>query len=220
GEAGFKVFTVAEKGATINAVFGQKIVPDYTFANSPTADILLIPGGGVRNAVANPKLIKWVQTNAQKSKQVISVCTGAFILSKAGLLDDLSATTIEHAIEDLQKVSPKTRVVHDQRYVDNGKIITTAGLCSGIDGAFHLIAKINGEGEAQAIALNMEYRWDPHSKYARAALADRYLPDFSDLKDVKGKVLSTDGDLDHWEFKALVPEPNSIEAIADLLNHQ
>jgi len=220
GEAGFKVFTVAEKGAPINAVFGQKIVPDYTFANSPTADILLIPGGGVRNAVANPALIKWVQTNAKKSKQVMSVCTGAFILSKAGLLDDLSATTIEHAIEDLQKVSPKTRVVHDKRYVDNGKIITTAGLSSGIDGAFHLVARINGEGEAQAIALHMEYRWDPRSKYARAALADRYLPDFSDLKSMKGRVISTDGDLDHWELKALVSEPNSIEAIADLLNQQ
>src|SRR5438045_9287866 len=116
------------------------MLADYTVANSATADILLIPGGGVRNAVANPALIKWVQTNAQKSKQVMSVCTGAFILSKAGLLDDLSATTIEHAIEDLQKVSPKTRIVHDQSYVTNGKIITTAGLSSGIDGEFHLVA--------------------------------------------------------------------------------
>jgi len=130
----------------------------------------------------------------------------------------LSATTIEHAIEDLQKVSPKTKVVHDQRYVDNGKIITTAGLSSGIDGAFHLVAKMNGEGEAQAIALGMEYRWDPHSKYARGALADRYLPDFSDVKGAKAKLISTAGDPDHWEIKALFSEPNSIEAIAELLN--
>src|SRR5204862_7733597 len=119
------------------------------------------PGGGVRNAIGNPALIKWVQTNAQKSKQVMSVCTGAFILSKAGLLDGLSATTIQHAIDKLQKASPKTKVVHDQRYVDNGKVITTAGLSSGIDGAFHLVAKFNGAGDAQATALNMEYRWDP-----------------------------------------------------------
>ena len=220
GEAGFKVYGVAEKREPIHATFGQKIMPDYTFADSPPADILLVPGGGVSQALENPQLIKWVQRNAQASTHVMSVCTGAFILSKAGLLDGLSATTIQHAIDKLQKASPKTKVVHDQRYVDNGKVITTAGLSSGIDGAFHLVARINGEGEAQAIALNMEYRWDPHSKYARAALADRYLPDFSDLKDVKGKILSTDGDLDHWEFKALVSEPNSIEAIADLLNHQ
>ena len=220
GEAGFKVYGVAEKREPIHATFGQKIMPDFTFADSPPADILLIPGGGVSQALENPQLIKWVQRNAHASTHVMSVCTGAFILSKAGLLDGLSATTIQHAIDKLQKVSPKTRVVHDQRYVDNGKIITTAGLSSGIDGAFHLVAKINGEGEAQTIALNMEYRWDSHSKYARAALADRYLPDFSDLKDVKGKIISTAGDQDRWEIKALVSEPNSIEAIADLLNHQ
>lgn len=220
GEAGFKVFTVAEKPAPINAVFGQKIVPDYTFANSPTADILLIPGGAIGNAVANPQLIQWVQKSAQSSKHVMSVCTGAFILSKAGLLDGLSATTIQHAIEDLQKASPKTKVVHDQRYVDNGKIITTAGLSSGIDGAFHLLARMNGEGEAQAIALGMEYRWDPHSRYARAALADRYFPDFSDVKGVRAKIISTEGDLDHWEVRVLVSLPNSIEAIADLVNNR
>jgi putative intracellular protease/amidase len=220
GEAGFRVYGVAEKREPIHATFGQKLMPDYTFADSPPADILLVPGGGVGRALENPQLIKWVQANAKTSTHVMSVCTGAFILAKAGLLDGLSATTIQHAIENLQKASPKTRVVHDQRYVDNGKIITTAGLSSGIDGAFHLVAKINGEGEAQSIALNMEYRWDPHSKYARAALADRYFPDFSDLKSVKGKIISTDGDLDHWEIKALVSEPNSIEAISDLLNHQ
>jgi putative intracellular protease/amidase len=220
GEAGFRVFGVAEKREPIHATFAQKLMPDYTFADSPPADILLVPGGGVGRAVDNPELIKWVQKNAQKSTHVISVCTGAFILSKAGLLDGLSATTIEHAIDNLQKVSPKTKVVHDQRYVDNGKIITTAGLSSGIDGAFHLVAKIKGAGEAQAIALGMEYRWEPQAKYARAALADRYLPDLGDLKNMKGSIISTEGDLDHWEFKALVSEPNSIEAIADLLNHQ
>jgi putative intracellular protease/amidase len=220
GEAGYKVFTVAEKAVPVNAVYGQKLMPDYTFANSPAADILLVPGGSVHNAVENRQLIKWVQANAQKSKHVMSVCTGAFILSKAKLLDGLSATTIQHAIDDLQKVSPKTKVVHDQRYVDNGKIITAGGLSSGIDGAFHLVSKIDGEGAAQAIALGMEYRWDPHSKYARGALADRYFPDFSDVKGMEAKMISTQGDLDHWELKALFSEPNSIGAIADLLNNR
>ena len=83
GDAGFKVFTVAEKAEPVKAVFGQKIIPDYTFANSPGADILLVPGGSTHQAVANPELIKWVQKNAQNSKQVMSVCTGAFILARA-----------------------------------------------------------------------------------------------------------------------------------------
>src|SRR5205823_15098738 len=114
GEAGFKVYGVAEKREPIHATFGQKIMPDYTFADSPPADILLVPGGGVSQALENPQLIKWVQRNAQASTHVMSVCTGAFILSKAGLLDGLSATTIQHAIDKLQKASPKTKVVHDK----------------------------------------------------------------------------------------------------------
>jgi len=216
GEAGFKVFTVAEKIGPISATFGQKIVPDYTFADSPTADILLVPGGGgVRSALNNPEVIKWVQKNAQTSNQVMSVCTGAFILAKAGLLDGLTATTVSHALDDLAKASPKTKVVHDQRYVDNGKIITTAGLSSGIDGAFHLISKIRGQGEAQATALGMEYRWDPNSKFARAALADRFFPV---INGIQAKVLSTEGDADHWEFKAVWSKPDSANAILDLLN--
>jgi putative intracellular protease/amidase len=214
GEAGFKVFTVAENAKPVKATFGQRISPDYTFANSPGADILLVPGGGVRDAVRNKKLIAWVQKTAQSSKQVMSVCTGAFILARAGLLDGLSATTVSHSIDELAQAAPKTKVVHDQRYVDNGKIITTAGLSSGIDGAFHLIAKLKGKGTAQATALGMEYRWDSDSKFVRAALADRYFPEFD---GVDAEVLSTEGDTDRWEFRALLSKPASVTEIMDLL---
>jgi len=214
GEAGFKVFTVAENTKPINAVFGQKIMADYTFENSPPADVLLIPGGAVKKSTQNEELIKWVQKNARVSKHVMSVCTGAFILAKAGLLDGLTATTVSHAIDDLSKVSSKIKVVRDQRYVDNGKIITTAGLSSGIDGAFHVIEKIKGRGEAQTTALGMEYRWSPDSKFARAALADTYFPDFD---GVEGEALSTEGDVDHWETRALFSKPESVPAILDLL---
>jgi putative intracellular protease/amidase len=214
GEAGFKVFTVAENTKPINATFGQKIIADYTFENSPRADVLLIPGGAVKKSTQNEALIKWVQKNAQASEHVMSVCTGAFILAKAGLLDGLTATTVNHAIDDLSKVSSKIKVVRDQRYVDNGKIITTAGLSSGIDGAFHVIEKIRGRGEAQSTALGMEYRWSPDSKFARAALADTYFPDF---EGIDGEALSTEGDADHWETRALLSKPGSIQAILDLL---
>ena len=94
GGAGYKVFTVAEKLDPVNTVYGQKIVVDYTFDNSPKADVLLVPGGGVSGAVGNAKLIKWVQDNAKNSTYVMSVCTGAFILAKADLLNGLSATTV------------------------------------------------------------------------------------------------------------------------------
>ena len=160
GESGFNVFTVAEKRVPITAVFGQKIVPDYTFADSPHADVLVVPGGGVSQAVDNSRLIKWVQANAQSSQHVMSVCTGAFILAKAGLLDGLSATTIKGSIDELARFSPKTTVVYDKRYVDNGKIITTGGLSAGIDGAFHVVEKLKGKTEAEQTAQHMEYRWE------------------------------------------------------------
>ena len=147
-----KRVSVAEKAKPIHAVFGQKIIPNYTFANSPAADVLLAPGGAVENSMKNATLLNWVQKNAQTSKHVMSVCTGALILAKAGLLDGLTATAVSHAIDGLGEISPKIKVVRDQRYVDNGKIITTAGLSSGIDGAFHVIEKIKGRGEAQATA--------------------------------------------------------------------
>lgn len=161
GEAGFKVYTVAEKLEPVNATFGQRIVPNYTFADSPPADILLIPGGGIQGAVDNPQLIKWVQANARSSTHVMSVCTGAFILAKAGLLDGLSATTVQGGLDRLERFAPKAKIVRDQRYVDNGKVITTAGLSAGIDGAFHLLEKISGKEGAEETARHMEYRLKP-----------------------------------------------------------
>jgi putative intracellular protease/amidase len=217
GEAGFKVFTVADKAAPITTVFSQKVTPNYSFENSPRADILLVPGGGVGDASNNPKLIKWIQDNARESSYVMSVCTGAFLLAKAGLLDGLSATTVRGGIDRLAEAAPKSTVVYDQRYVDNGKIITTAGLSSGIDGAFHLLSKIVGEGEAQRTALGMEYRWEPQSTYARAALPDRYLPNFT---GIEAKVLSTSGDMDKWEVSAVVWEPDSVAGIIDSISKQ
>lgn len=216
GQAGFKVHTVAQKRDAITAVFGQKLIPDYTFANSPQADILLVPGGSVAKAVDNPELIKWIQANAKDAKYVMSVCSGAFLLSRAGLLDGLSATTVMGRIEQLATASPKTKVVHDQRYVDNGKIITTAGLSSGIDGAFHLLSKIQGKGAAQSTALGMEYRWDPESKFARAALSDRYLPEFPELNDAT--LVSYEADLKQWAMEAVISRPASPASVIELVS--
>jgi transcriptional regulator GlxA family with amidase domain len=163
GGAGFKVHTVAAKSEPIKTVFGQRVIPDYTLENCPPADILLIPGGDVSQAANDPHVIRWIKARAQESQHVMSVCTGAFLLAKAGLLDGLSSTTIRHALDRLAKVAPKTKVVRDKRYVDNGKIITTAGLSAGMDGALHLVSKIRGAETARSIASQLEYKWDSPS---------------------------------------------------------
>jgi len=220
GTAGFLVHTVAEKTEPLTMVFGQKVLPDYTFDNSPRADILLVPGGGVFDHLKNEALINWIQKKSKEVSYVMSVCTGAFLLQKAGLLEGQTVTATYGMIEDL--ASPQTKVVYDQRFVDNGKIITTAGLSSGIDGAFHLVSRILGKGKAQAAALGMEYNWNPDSKWTRATQADRYLPDGlayakPRLKGAEAQLISTEGNSDHWEIKLLVSSPSSSSEIVDLL---
>src|SRR5207245_8921403 len=107
----------------------------------------------------------------------MSVCNGAFILASAGLLDGLTATTTSGLIEKLRAEYPKTKVVDDRRFVDNGRIITAGGLSSGIDGALHVVSKMLGNGTAQAVALALEYDWRPGAGFARGALAARLIPD-------------------------------------------
>ena len=220
GAAGFQMRTVAEKIEPLITVYGQKLIADYTFENSLKADILLVPGGGVSEAMNNPRLIQWIQASAKEASHVMSVCSGAFLLAKAGLLDGQTATTVHGMIDDLLTF-PNTKVVYDQRYVDNGKVITTAGLSARIDGALHVVSKMLGRGAAQSVALGLEYQWNPDSKYARGALADRYLPDGlaignAGLKGAQTKMLSTHGDTDRWEAKILVSEPSSSAEIVDL----
>jgi hypothetical protein len=152
----------------------------------------------------------------------MSVCTGAFLLAEAGLLDGLNATTTYGMEDELSKARHDIKVTSPDRFVDAGKIITTAGLTSGIDGALHLVAKMLDKGRAQSVALSMEYAWDPDSRYARAALADRYLPDGlrfgkANLKGAKAVLVSTEGDIDHWETRIAVSEPGKPAEILALL---
>ena len=217
GAAGFDVFTVAESKDPVTTAMGMTVVPRYTFSDAPRPDILLVPGGGVRSPLQSPATLKWVSSVSTKVEQTMSVCNGAFILAKAGLLDGLTATTTHHLIDQLHANFPKVRVVYDQRYVDNGRIITTAGLTAGIDGAFHVVSKLLGKGEAQQTALGLEYSWEPDGKYARAALADCYLPEF---KGFQAKMLSTEGDRTHWEIRALISSPASSADITKLTSDQ
>jgi putative intracellular protease/amidase/YHS domain-containing protein len=204
GEAGYEVFSVAASADPITTTMGMVVTPNYTFAASPKADILLIPGGAVRSpsGPADPTL-KWIQQNAQKAEITMSVCNGVFWLAHAGLLDGLRATTTaNHNLVMLAKNFPRITVVEDERFVDNGRIITTAGLSSGIDGALHVLEKLEGRGPARAVASSMEYDWRPESGYARGAMADKYLRRlgaFDPPQDVRLRNGDQTGDREHWE---------------------
>jgi len=217
----FNIYTVAEKAGSITTAMGMTVTPKYSFENAPRPDVLVIPGGGVKDQVANANVIKWIQDRSKDAEVVMSVCNGAFILAKAGLLDGLEATTTASLIPALREVAPKTRVVDDRRFVDNGKFITTAGLSSGIDGSLHVIERFLGRGAAQMAALGMEYNWDPESKFVRAALADKHVRFNYDVKVLPGgwKSISREGGLDQWENKWLVTTDSSAGQILESVNN-
>jgi len=225
GAAGLEVFTVAASPAMITTSMGMKVTPHYALNDAPAADVLLIPGGGVVATQQDPNVIKWIQERSKQAEYVLSVCNGAYILAKTGLLDGLTATTTAPLIDGLAAFAPKVKVVRDQRYVDNGKFITTAGLSSGIDGAIYVVSKMFGMARAQLTALRMEYDWKGDSKYARASLADRQLmkvlgPGVSlpAPQGSKSELLSTEGTADYWEMKWQVVGDSSPAGALKLVN--
>ena len=156
----FNVYTVAEKLEPIIARNDLSVNPKYTISDCPQPDILLIPGGyGARREMNNKILIDWIRKCSQKAELVLSVCTGALILAKAGLLEDLEATTHHEAIDLLKEIAPKTTVKEGKRFVDNGKIILAAGVSAGIDMSLYVVAKLLGKEHALKTAKTIEYNW-------------------------------------------------------------
>jgi transcriptional regulator GlxA family with amidase domain len=162
----FEVFTVAQF-ETIQARNHLTIKPTYTLTNSPKPDILIIPGGGGLNAdgtpfgsrreMNNPIVLNWVKEKAASAKLVLSVCTGSLILAKAGLLNGLAATTHYKAIQGLKEISDQITVKENIRFVDNGTVITSAGISAGIDMSLYTIGKLLGKEAADETAKYMQY---------------------------------------------------------------
>jgi transcriptional regulator GlxA family with amidase domain len=163
GPVPFAVTTVAERlSPAITTRSGLNVQPYYTFANAPQADLLVVPGGlGSRHELNNPVLINFVQRQIPKAELVLSVCTGALILGAAGVLTGQKATTHHNALDELAEVATGCDVVRDQRYVDNGQIITSAGITAGIDASLYVVQRLYGPAVAQETAAHMEYHWTP-----------------------------------------------------------
>jgi transcriptional regulator GlxA family with amidase domain len=158
--AGFDVSIVSKTKTPIKSQGILTVTADYSIADAPPADIVAFFGGNSGVASNDPAVINWLQQ--QKPKYYFSVCTGAFIMGKAGLLDGLTVTTFHESIDNLKKAVPKAKVLSNVRFVDNGRVITTAGISAGIDGALHLVEKIRGREAAKQAAKYMEYdKWVP-----------------------------------------------------------
>lgn len=160
GKKLFNIYTVAEATGDIETQNGLIVKAKYSVKNCPEADILIIPGGkGARKEMNNPNILKWIKEYSSKAQLILSVCTGALLLASCGLLDGLAAATHHNAVELLKKTAPKAKVMTDQRYVDNGKIVLSAGVASGIDMSLYVLGKLSGEALVLKVKENMEYNW-------------------------------------------------------------
>ncbi|CAD5952190.1 Isonitrile hydratase [Planktothrix tepida] len=161
----FNVYLVAETLNSLQSHNGLSINPDFTLLDSPVPDVIFIPGGiGTKAAMNQLQILAWIQSKGHYADLIVSVCTGALLLAKVGLLDGLVATTHHLALEQLRALAPQTTIVDNQRYVDNGKIITAAGISAGIDVSLYVIAKLLGDDKALKTAQYMEYDWKPKAK--------------------------------------------------------
>jgi len=159
---GFHAYTVSVDGKPIVAQGYVTVQPEYSIANAPRPDIVVYPGGGAMATSRDERVMDWIHHLADQGTVQMSVCTGARILAAAGLLDHLKVTTWHGFIDRLQEIVPSAQVLEHTRFVDNGSILTTAGVSAGIDGALHVVERLKGKEVAAATAHYMEYdKWNP-----------------------------------------------------------
>lgn len=158
----FVVKTISENGKMITARNGLSINPDFSFKNHPELDAVVIPGGyGAEEIeIHNPNVIDWIKEQYSKVELVASVCTGALLLAKAGILDNRRATTHWMDIDRLEREFPLVSVQRDVKFVDEGTVITSGGISTGINMSLYLISRLHGIEAAVQTAKRMEYEME------------------------------------------------------------
>lgn len=159
----FEVFTVAETSQPVRARGGLVIQPAHDFATHPPIDLLVVPGGVVTAELERAPVVDWIRRSASGSQLTASVCTGAFLLGRAGLLEGRVVTTHWEDVADLRTMFPGITVREDRRWIDEGTIVTSAGISAGIDMSLHLVARLEAMELAIRTARQMDYDWRSES---------------------------------------------------------
>lgn len=159
-EKPFVVSTVSKDGCPITIHNGLKVQPDYSFQTAPCFDIIVVPGGTyptVKTVCKNEDIMNWIKLQSE-DKWIISVCTGALLLAEAGLLNGKQATTNQAALDFLEKSYPEVEVMRGVRFVDQGNIVTAAGISAGIDMSLHVVERLIGKEASIRTASTIEYQ--------------------------------------------------------------
>ena len=161
----FNVSLIAEATSPVVATGGMKVVPDYDLDTCPQLDILIIPGGwGAIRKMNNERLVNWIGRRSRQVDTVTSVCTGALLLGKAGLLDGKRATTHWRFLDRMQELVPKVTVDRQVHFVEEEGLFSSAGISAGIDMSLRVVARYFGEAVARATARHMEYPFPENDK--------------------------------------------------------
>src|SRR3954466_14017554 len=172
-EMPFHLYTVAETKKPIRTAGGMQIIPDYTIQDAPPPKVIVIPA----QSAPSPAVLDWIRKSSKTTDVTMSVCTGAFVLAKTGLLNGKSATTYHGAFERFAMQFPTVQLKRGARFVENGNLATAGGLSSGIDLALRVVERYYGRDVAQKTAYNMEYQgqgWmnpDSNQVYATAPVS-------------------------------------------------
>ena len=161
----FRAVTIAEDHRIISCRGGLLVQPHHVIDNHPPIDILVVPGGqGTRRERLNSRVLDWIAAQDRATELTTSVCTGAFLLAERGILDRHRATTHWASVEWMRQQYPAIDMLSDVRVVDEGHVITSAGVSAGIDMALHVVARLHGDETAAWTARRMEYDyWVPVS---------------------------------------------------------
>ena len=156
-----EVRCVAHTAAPVAARAGLRVLPDSAFADGDarSADVLLIPGGVVDAAMQDGPTLEWIGKESARSGITASVCTGAFLLAASGVITQESVTTHWEDMDDLRRQFPQLTVQTGVRWVDTGRIVTSAGISAGIDMSLHLVARLGGMALAERTAQQMDFAW-------------------------------------------------------------
>ncbi|OOG23628.1 AraC family transcriptional regulator [Thioalkalivibrio denitrificans] len=159
-EAPYKVSLLAATAEPVTCSGGMRVLPTHTLADAPAQDILVVPGGwGVRALLDDAPLMEWLREQAGQVKTLASVCTGSLLLASAGLLDGREATTHWRSLPLMKERFPQVGVHEDVHVVEDGNIISSAGISAGMDLALRIVARDHGDEVAANAARNMEYPW-------------------------------------------------------------
>lgn len=162
----FDVSLVGADHAPLACINGMSVCANRAYGELPAPDVLVIPGGdGSRAALNEETLMNWVDGAAVRAELVLSVCSGARLLAALGHLRELEVTTHQQVFDSIEELEPTARLRRDVRFVDTGRIVTSAGISAGIDASFHVVARLLGASVALRAAEYMEYHWVPDRDY-------------------------------------------------------